>query len=71
VAASIIASHVISGGLPAGSGFEIAFLMSAGVALAAGAFGLLIPGRAKAGLVPLGVPRSVASEANANGTRRS
>jgi EmrB/QacA subfamily drug resistance transporter len=43
VAASIIASHAIAGGLPADSGFKIAFLMSAGVALAAGAFGLLIP----------------------------
>ena len=43
VAASIIAGHTIAGGLPADSGFEIAFLMSAGVSLAAGAFGLLIP----------------------------
>jgi hypothetical protein len=33
----------IAGGLPADSGFETAFLMSAGVALAAAAFGLLIP----------------------------
>jgi EmrB/QacA subfamily drug resistance transporter len=43
VAASIIASHVIAGGLPADSGFKTAFLMSAGVALLAGAAGLLIP----------------------------
>jgi MFS family permease len=43
VAASVTASHAIAGGLPADSGFQIAFLMSAGVALAAGAAGLLIP----------------------------
>ncbi|HET6508043.1 MAG TPA: MFS transporter [Baekduia sp.] len=49
VAASIIAGHAIAGGLPAESGFRIAFLMSAGVALAAGAFGLLIPASRPAG----------------------
>jgi len=43
VAASIIASHAIAGGLPAESGFEVAFLMSTGVALLAGLAGLLIP----------------------------
>jgi MFS family permease len=43
VAASVIAGHVIAGGLPGERGFQIAFLISAGVALAAGAFGILIP----------------------------
>ncbi len=42
VAAAIIASHVIAGA-PANRGFEIAFLMSAGIALLAGICGLLIP----------------------------
>jgi MFS family permease len=55
VAASIVATHVLAGGLPANRGFEIAFLMSAGVALLAGVCGLLIPagraGRVR-GLVP-------------------
>jgi EmrB/QacA subfamily drug resistance transporter len=43
VAASIVAGHTVSGGGLAGSGFEVAFLMSAGIALLAGAAGLLIP----------------------------
>jgi EmrB/QacA subfamily drug resistance transporter len=43
VAASIVASHVLAGGMPANRGFELAFLMSAGVALLAGVCGLLIP----------------------------
>jgi MFS family permease len=43
VAASIVASHVLVGGAPANRGFELAFLMSAGVALLAGLCGLLIP----------------------------
>ncbi|MEA2382700.1 MAG: hypothetical protein QOH72_2671 [Solirubrobacteraceae bacterium] len=43
VAASIVASHVLTGGLPANLGFETAFLVSAGVALLAGLCGLLIP----------------------------
>jgi MFS family permease len=43
VAASIVAGHVATGGLPANRGFELAFLMSAGVALLAGVCGLLIP----------------------------
>ena len=43
VAASIVASHVLAGGLPANLGFETAFLVSAGVALLAGVCGLLIP----------------------------
>jgi EmrB/QacA subfamily drug resistance transporter len=43
VAASIVASHVLTGGLPANLGFETAFLVSAGVALLAGVCGLLIP----------------------------
>jgi EmrB/QacA subfamily drug resistance transporter len=43
VAASIVATHALAGGLPANRGFEIAFLMSAGVALLAGLCGLLIP----------------------------
>jgi MFS family permease len=42
VAASIVAGHVAAGG-PANAGFELAFLMSAGVALLAGVCGLLIP----------------------------
>jgi EmrB/QacA subfamily drug resistance transporter len=43
VAASIVAGHVAADGLPANAGFELAFLMSAAVALAAGVCGLLIP----------------------------
>jgi EmrB/QacA subfamily drug resistance transporter len=43
VAASIVAGHVATGGMPANAGFELAFLMSAGVALLAGVVGLLIP----------------------------
>src|SRR4051795_729393 len=43
VAASIVAGHVLAGGLPANSGFETAFLVSAAVALLAGVCGLLIP----------------------------
>jgi EmrB/QacA subfamily drug resistance transporter len=47
VAASIVASHVLAGGLPANLGFETAFLVSGAVALLAGLCGLLIPtGRA-------------------------
>ena len=42
VAASIVASHVLAGA-PADRGFEIAFLMSAGIAVLAGICGLLIP----------------------------
>jgi EmrB/QacA subfamily drug resistance transporter len=49
VAASIVASHVLAGGAPANRGFELAFLMSAGVALLAGICGLLIPTGKKAG----------------------
>ena len=47
VAASIVAGHVAAGGLPANQGFELAFLMSAGVALLAGVVGLMIPRRAQ------------------------
>jgi EmrB/QacA subfamily drug resistance transporter len=43
VAASIVSSHVVAGGAPANSGFEIAFVMSAGIALLAAAAGLVIP----------------------------
>jgi EmrB/QacA subfamily drug resistance transporter len=43
VAASIVASHVLANGVPANRGFELAFLMSAGIALLAGVCGLLIP----------------------------
>jgi EmrB/QacA subfamily drug resistance transporter len=43
VAASIVATHVLAGGLPANRGFETAFLLSAGIALLAGVCGLLIP----------------------------
>ncbi|MDX6687650.1 MAG: hypothetical protein QOF86_3778 [Baekduia sp.] len=51
VAASIVASHVATGGLPANKGFELAFLLSAAVAVAAAACGLLIPvGRRGAGV---------------------
>ena len=43
VAASIVAGHVAAGGMPANSGFELAFLMSTVVALLAGVVGLMIP----------------------------
>ncbi|MDA0159118.1 MFS transporter [Solirubrobacter ginsenosidimutans] len=43
VAASIVAGQVTASGAPGNRGFELAFLMSAGVALLAGIFGLLIP----------------------------
>ncbi len=43
VAASIVASHVLANGVPSNRGFELAFLMSAGVALLAAVCGLLIP----------------------------
>jgi EmrB/QacA subfamily drug resistance transporter len=43
VAASIVASHALASGVPANRGFELAFLMSAGIALLAGVCGLLIP----------------------------
>jgi EmrB/QacA subfamily drug resistance transporter len=49
VAASIVASHVVTGGTPADRGFELAFLMSAGVALLAAGAGLLIPVARRAG----------------------
>jgi EmrB/QacA subfamily drug resistance transporter len=53
VAASIVASHVVADGSAANSGFEIAFLMSAGIALLAAAAGLLIPAlRRSAGVMP-------------------
>jgi MFS family permease len=48
VAASIVASHVIAGGGPADRGFELAFLVSAGIAVLAGACGALIPVPARA-----------------------
>ena len=56
VAASIVASHVIAGGL-ADRGFELAFLVSAGVALLAAACGALIPAPRP---VDAAVPRVVA-----------
>jgi MFS family permease len=43
VAASIVAGNVVAGGAPGNRGFELAFLMSAGVALLAGICGSLIP----------------------------
>jgi sugar phosphate permease len=43
VAASIVAGHVTASGAPGNRGFELAFLMSAAIALLAGIFGLLIP----------------------------
>src|SRR4051794_11981031 len=43
VAASIVAAHVVTGGMPANQGIELAFPMSAGVALPAGLAGLLFP----------------------------
>jgi EmrB/QacA subfamily drug resistance transporter len=48
VAASIVASHVVAGGMPADKGFQIAFLMSAGVAVVAALSSLLIPARQRA-----------------------
>ncbi|HEX4691195.1 MAG TPA: MFS transporter [Solirubrobacteraceae bacterium] len=57
VAASIVAGHVIAGGLPADRGFELAFLISAGVALLAAACGALIPAPRP---VDAAVPRVVA-----------
>ena len=51
VAASIVASHVLAGGVPANRGFELAFLMSAGIALLAGVCGLLIPTGRNRGLL--------------------
>ena len=56
VSAAIIASHVIAG-LPADRGFELAFLISAGVALLAAGCGALIPVPQK---VDAPVPRVVA-----------
>jgi EmrB/QacA subfamily drug resistance transporter len=59
VAASIVAGHVTAGGVPGNRGFELAFLMSAGIALLAGVCGLLIPvtrgNRGAAGHRPLAV----------------
>src|SRR3954454_22244939 len=43
VAASIVAGHVGAGGVLANEGFELAFLMSAGIAVAPAGFGMLIP----------------------------
>jgi EmrB/QacA subfamily drug resistance transporter len=51
VAASIVASHVLANGAPANRGFELAFLMSAGIALLAGICGLLIPAGGNRGLL--------------------
>jgi sugar phosphate permease len=51
VAASIVASHVLADGMPANRGFELAFLMSAGIALLAGVCGLLIPTARERGAV--------------------
>jgi EmrB/QacA subfamily drug resistance transporter len=45
IAASIVAAHLGSGGLPAESGFVLAFLVSAGALALAFAAGLLIPRR--------------------------
>jgi EmrB/QacA subfamily drug resistance transporter len=56
VAASIVASHVATGGAPLNRGFEIAFLLSAGVSVLAGVCGLLIPttaGSRAAALAPV------------------
>jgi EmrB/QacA subfamily drug resistance transporter len=55
VAASIVASHMIAGA-PADKGFQIAFLMSAGIALLAGICGLLIPTGARARLAAVPDP---------------
>ncbi|MCW3066468.1 MAG: major facilitator superfamily 1 [Solirubrobacterales bacterium] len=59
VAASIIASHVLAGGLPANRGFELAFLMSAAVAALAALLAVLIPTGA---LARLRGPEPVPSE---------
>jgi EmrB/QacA subfamily drug resistance transporter len=53
VAGSIVASHVLANGAPANKGFEIAFLMSAGVSVLAAVCGLLIPTAAKAAVPAL------------------
>ena len=45
IAGSLIATHVLASGLPQNAGFEIAFLISAGGAIVAALFVLLIPGR--------------------------
>jgi len=45
VAGSLIAAHVLATGLPADSGFTIAFLVGAGSAVVAALSVLLIPGR--------------------------
>jgi len=57
VAAAIVAGHVVAGGAPGNRGFELAFLMSAGVALLAGICGFLIPvaPKERAGARPLAV----------------
>jgi EmrB/QacA subfamily drug resistance transporter len=47
IAGSIIATHVLASGLPQGTGFEIAFLISAAGASVAALAVLLIPGRGR------------------------
>jgi EmrB/QacA subfamily drug resistance transporter len=49
VAASIVASHVVAGGAPANSGFEVAFLIAAAVSVVAAGAGVLIPDARRAG----------------------
>ena len=63
VAASIVASHVIAGGLPANAGFETAFLVSAAVALLAGLCGMLIPAARAGSRARRERPTAVAVEA--------
>jgi predicted MFS family arabinose efflux permease len=47
IAGSLIATHVLASGLPQNTGFEIAFLISAGGAIVAALSVLLIPGRSR------------------------
>jgi MFS family permease len=60
VSAAIVAGHVSTGGLPANHGFELAFLVSAGVAVAAAGFGLLIPTRRAAARAAVSVEPAAA-----------
>lgn len=60
VAASIVAGHLLSSGLPQDEGFKLAFLMGAAGGLAAGLIALLIPARRAWQARPSGQPAAVA-----------
>ncbi|HST38007.1 MAG TPA: MFS transporter, partial [Conexibacter sp.] len=60
VAASIVAGHLLSSGLPEDEGFKLAFLMGAAGGLAAGLIALLIPARRAWQARPSGQPTAVA-----------